>query len=226
MLTPACPPEVLAAAKGLSFRDLITVNLVVNRPRVSDDTWVYVQDEDVLFGRLHEPKNWSPAMVPDAQRTSLVLECFCSRGDALWTLDDAAIVRRCVEDLEQRLGLLQAAEVVDHVVVRTTNAYPVYDLQYLAKVEAIQAHLRTLAGLHVLGRSGSFRYNNADHSIEMGLLMGRRMMGEDIDHMGVNTEPEYHERRAPVAASGRDRFTLPPPPPQPAGLSVVPASPQ
>ena len=225
MLTPACPPEVVAAAQGLSFRDLITVNLVINRPKVSDDTWVYVQDQDVLFGRLHEPKNWSPAMVPDPQRTSLVLECFCSRGDALWTMDDAAIVRRCVEDLELRLGLLQADEVVDHLVVRTTHAYPVYDLQYLAKVETIQAHLRTLEGLHILGRSGSFRYNNADHSIEMGLLLGRRMMGEQIDHMGVNTEPEYHERRGPIPEAGRDRFTLSNPVPKTASLAQVPAGP-
>jgi hypothetical protein len=97
---------------------------------------------------------------------------------------------------------------VDHLVVRTTNAYPVYDLQYLAKVETIQAHLRTLDGLHILGRSGSFRYNNADHSIEMGLLLGRRMMGEEIDHMGVNTEPEYQERSGPAEAVRRDRFVL------------------
>lgn len=210
MLTPACPPEVLAAAQGLAFRDLITVNLIVGRARVSDDTWVYVQDEDVLFGRLHEPKNWSAAMVPDPSRTSLVLECFCSHGDALWSMDDAAIVRRCVDDLERRLGLLRPGEVEDFVVVRTRNAYPIYDLAYAAKLDTIKRHLASLPGLHILGRSGSFRYNNADHSVEMGLMLGRRMMGAALDHLAVNTECEYHESPASRAAVQRDRFSLAP----------------
>lgn len=210
MLTPACPPEVLEAAQGLSFRDLITVNLIIGRPRVSSDTWVYVQDEDVLFGRLHEPKNWSSAMVPDEQHTSLVLECFCSRGDELWAMDDQAIVRRCVEDLEVRLGLLKADEVEDFVVVRTLNAYPVYDLAYAGKLDLIKRHLATLEGLHILGRSGSFRYNNADHSVEMGLLLGRRLLGHDLDHLGVNTEAQYHESIPPSAGPARDRFVLDP----------------
>lgn len=208
MLTPSCPPEVVAAAQGLAFRDLVTVNLIVARERVSNDTWIYVQDEDVLFGRLHEPKNWSAAMVPDPSRTSLVLECFCSRGDALWSMDDGAIVRRCVEDLERRLGLLRPGEVQDSMVVRTTNAYPVYDLKYAAKVDTIRRHLETLPGLHILGRSGSFRYNNADHSVEMGLMLGRRMMGAALDHLAVNTETEYQETRATHPATPRDRFTM------------------
>ena len=45
----------------------------------------------------------------------------------------------------------------------------------------------------MVGRGGTFRYNNADHSIEMGLLMGRRLLGDDVDYMAVNTEDEYHE---------------------------------
>ena len=48
-------------------------------------------------------------------------------------------------------------------------------------------------GLHIVGRTGTFRYNNADHSIEMGLLLAQKILGYDVDHMSVNTEPEYHE---------------------------------
>ena len=38
-----------------------------------------------------------------------------------------------------------------------------------------------------------FDLNNADHSIEMGLLLGRKLLGYDVDHLAVNTEDEYHE---------------------------------
>ena len=30
-------------------------------------------------------------------------------------------------------------------------------------------------------------------SIEMGLLLGRHLLGDETDYMSVNTESEYHE---------------------------------
>ena len=210
MLSPAPGPAVLAAARGLQFRALVTVNLILARERVSTDTWLYVQDEDVLFGRMHEPKNWSPAMVPEAGCTSLVLECFCSRGDAIWNMADADIVKRCVDDLEQRLGLIEAGDLKDYAIVRTTDAYPVYDLEYQTKLDVIDQFLAGFEGLHILGRSGSFRYNNSDHSIEMGLLMGRRLLGEDLDPMAVNLDTHYHEMRRADEAQGANHYVLRP----------------
>mgnify|MGYP000973373647 CR=1 FL=1 len=193
MLAPQAPAPVIEAAGKLRFRDLVTVNVKLARRQVTPDTWLYVQDQEILFGRLHEPKNWSPAMVPDGDHTSLVLECFCSEGDAIWTASDEAIAARCIDDLERKLGFIRAAEVTGWNVVRTRHAYPVYDLDYASHIGRIRAHLDTLEGLAVVGRGGAFRYNNADHSIEMGLLLGRRIMGYGVDHMAVNTEQEYHE---------------------------------
>ena len=59
MLEPACGPSAADAARSLVFRDLITVNLILRKKRVSTDTWLYIQDQDIVFGRMHEPKNWS-----------------------------------------------------------------------------------------------------------------------------------------------------------------------
>lgn len=193
LMEPACSEEVVKAAAALSFRALITVNLILNKERVSIDTWLYVQDEDILFGRLHEPKNWSPAMIPDQSTTSLVLECFCTKGDHIWQMSDEEIGRRCAEDLEQKLKFIEASEVIDFQIVRSLQAYPVYDLDYADNIKIINDYLAQFEGLHIVGRGGTHRYNNADHSIEMGLLLGRKILGYDVDYMGVNTEPEYHE---------------------------------
>lgn len=195
MLVPACDPAVIEAARSLVFRDLITVNLMLRRSQVSEDTWLYVQDSDIIFGRLHEPKNWSRAMVPDENHTSLVLECFCSEGDHAWAMSDEEISGRCVQDLCDKLSFIEPGDVADTKVIRTRYAYPVYDLYYRDKISLIQSHLQTYPGLHTVGRGGTFRYNNADHSIEMGLLLARRLLGENVDHMIVNTEAEYHEEK-------------------------------
>ena len=202
MLEPGCESAVAAAARSLVFRDLITVNVILRKRQVSNDTWLYIQDGDILFGRMHEPKNWSPAMVADDDHTSLVLECFCSAGDHIWTMSDDAIGRRCVKDLAEKLNFIEESEVEDILVIRTRGAYPVYDLQYSEKLSIIQNHLHGRIGLHTVGRGGTFRYNNADHSIEMGLLLARKLLGDDVDHLTVNTESEYHEEkriRAPSA---------------------------
>lgn len=206
MLTPACDKDVEEAARGLVFRDLVTVNVIFRKKQVSPDTWLYVQDEDVLFGRLHEPKNWSAAMVPDPEHTSLVLECFCTKGDAVWQMGDDDIVKRCVRDLVDKLKFVRDEDFLDAAVVRTTHAYPVYDLEYARKIDTIKAFLANFEGLNIVGRGGTFRYNNADHSVEMGLLLGRKLLGYDIDHLAVNTEPEYQEIKRGDDLQ-RDRFT-------------------
>ncbi|MGZ8211528.1 MAG: FAD-dependent oxidoreductase [Burkholderiales bacterium] len=205
MLTPQPPEAALAAARSLEFRDLVTVNLKIRRQQVSADTWLYVQDGSVVFGRLHEPKNWSKAMVPDDEHTSLVLECFCTAGDALWKMSDDDIARRCIVDLAEQLRFVTPSEVEGWTVVRTRHAYPVYDLGYAEKLATIKAFLGTYGGLHIVGRGGTFRYNNADHSIEMGLLLGRRLLGHSVDHLEVNTEEEYLEE-VRDGAPMRDRY--------------------
>tara|TARA_R110002072_G_scaffold43340_16_gene121856 strand:+ start:7253 stop:8737 length:1485 start_codon:yes stop_codon:yes gene_type:complete len=193
IMEPACDQSVIDAAKGLTFRALVTVNIILKKERVSIDTWLYIQDEDIIFGRLHEPKNWSKAMVPDQSTTSLVLECFCTKDDHIWSMSDEEIGQRCIEDLEKKLKFIDSSEVIDFACVRTLQAYPVYDLEYADKIAVIHDFLSGFEGLHIVGRGGTHRYNNADHSIEMGLLLGRKILGYEVDHMEVNTEPEYHE---------------------------------
>lgn len=193
MLQPQCDAAVAAAANSLQFRDLITVNVILRRKQVSIDTWLYIQDSDIIFGRMHEPKNWSAAMVTDDDHTSLVLECFCSNGDHIWKMSNEEIGQRCVKDLVEKLRFIKEADVEDMLVIRTRGAYPVYDLEYQKKISIVRAYLEKHIGIHIVGRGGTFRYNNADHSIEMGLLLARKLLGQNLDHMAVNTEAEYQE---------------------------------
>ena len=201
MITPECDPGTLEAARSLRFRDLITVTVMVRRPQVTADTWLYVHDEDLIFARLHEPKNWSPDMVPGPEYSSVVCECFCSKDEPVWGLSDEEIAGRVVDDLVGKLGFVERSEVVDTCVVRTRFAYPVYDLQYRQRLDTIYAFLNRHRGLHIVGRGGTFRYNNADHSIEMGQLLAKRLLGEATDHMSVNTSAEYHEEIRRTQAS-------------------------
>ena len=81
------------------------------------------------------------------------------------------------------------------VVFRARNAYPIYSLDYREHLKTVKAHVSRLHNLQIIGRGGSFRYNNSDHSIEMGMLAARNVLGGRYDLDEVNSEGEYLEER-------------------------------
>jgi protoporphyrinogen oxidase len=204
-LDPPPPPDILAAAKALRFRDFLTVALVLDRPDPFPDNWIYVHDPGVKVGRIQNFRSWSPDMVPDPSRSVLGLEYFCLRGDALWAATDAELLERGRRELDA-IGLVEARHVVDGAVVRMPKAYPLYDEAYAGNVEAIRRWLGRLGNLRSAGRNGLHRYNNQDHSMMTALLGARNLLGtDDRDPWRVNIDAEYHEEVREGDAVAGDR---------------------
>jgi protoporphyrinogen oxidase len=204
-LRPAPPAVVMEAAGRLSYRDFITVALIITRDQVFPDNWIYIHDPAVKVGRLQNFKNWSPEMVGDQTKTCLGLEYFCFEGDGLWSLSDAELIELGTKELAA-LGLCHASEVIDGAVVRQPKAYPVYDDTYLENLAVIRAWLQDHApNLHLCGRNGMHKYNNQDHSMMTALLVARRLaLGSQFDPWKVNADAEYHEEmRSGEDKSGR-----------------------
>jgi protoporphyrinogen oxidase len=201
-LTPTVGCAVLEATDALTYRGLITVHVMLNRPQVTNDTWVYIHDPAVQFARLHEPRNWSLDLAP-AGKSSLVLEVFCEPGDEIWQRADADVCQLVVNDLTQILRFIEPEEVIDAFAVRSRDAYPRYSLGYGAAVDTIKGHLTSYRNLSLVGRGGTFRYNNSDHAIETGLLAARQALGETVNIDGVNGQAHFlEERRLTGARAG------------------------
>ncbi len=195
-MKPEAPAGVAAAARSLRYRDLITVNLMVKMPRVTDDTWIYIHDPTITLGRIHEPRNWSPDMAPPGQ-SSLVAEYFCFQGDEVWNMDDQALVDLTIRDLDRRLGFLKRDDVMDAFVIRTARAYPMYELGYEEPLRKVVDYVGSFSNLETVGRYGTYKYNNMDHSIKTGILAARNLLGEARqDVFDVNRAREYHEEKA------------------------------
>jgi protoporphyrinogen oxidase len=192
-LSPAAPAEVGAAAARLRYRDFLTVCLIVDKPDLFPDNWIYVHSPDVRVGRIQNFKNWSPDMVPDAAKTSLGLEYFCTVGDTLWTMPEDELVALGTRELEQ-IGLARAADVEAGCVFRVENAYPVYDAGYRDCLATVRTFVDGLENLQTIGRNGLHRYNNQDHAMLTGHLAAQNLLlGRQHDLWSVNTEPDYHE---------------------------------
>lgn len=203
---PPAPPEVLAAAQQLAYRDFLTVVLIINQPHLFADNWIYVHSEAVRIGRIQNFKNWSPHMVPDVKMTSIGLEYFCTVGDDLWSMSDAELVALGRREIET-IGIASSADCVDGTVVRQPKAYPIYDAHYGRLLEIIKTWLGTLENFQTVGRNGLHKYNNQDHSMLTAMLAVRNILsGEKNDVWNINTDRSYHEEvRVPSANPATDR---------------------
>lgn len=192
-LNPPADPDVLAAAEKLRYRDFLTVCLIVNKPDLFPDNWIYIHEPGVKVGRIQNFKNWSPEMVPEAGKSSLGLEYFCNEGDDLWSRTDAELVDLGKRELAQ-LGLAREEDVQDGCVFRVPKSYPVYDSEYRDILGRIKDYVGSFENFQTIGRNGLHRYNNQDHAMLTGMLAVRNaVLGESNDLWNVNVDQEYHE---------------------------------
>ncbi len=193
-MDPPAPPEVQAAARGLAYRDFMTVALVVPEDAGFPDTWIYVHDPGVEVGRIQNFGSWSPYLVKDG-RTCLGLEFFVNEGDEMWSKPDNDLVEQAKQELE-KLGLVPASLVEAGYVVRMPKAYPMYDGTYKANVEVLRRWLdENTPNVFPVGRNGMHKYNNQDHSMYTAMLSVENIFGADHDVWSVNVEAEYHEEK-------------------------------
>lgn len=190
------PSEVAEAAAALRYRNLLTVNLIVDAADLFPDNWIYVHEPALQLGRIQNYKNWSPEMVPDSTKTSLGLEYFCSSDEPIWTMDDRDLIAMATAELKHT-GLIKNAPVLDGCVVRAPRAYPVYNQGYESHLSRLVDFVDQHPNLHPMGRYGMFKYNNSDHSILTALLSVENILGASHRVWSVNTETEYHEIRKP-----------------------------
>jgi protoporphyrinogen oxidase len=188
-------PASTLQTSQLRYRDFLTVALMVEGEDLFPDNWIYIHDSKVKVGRVQNFRSWSPEMVPDESMACVGLEYFCFEGDGLWSMTDEDLVALATEEM-QTLGLLDPAKVKGGAVVRQEKAYPVYDEDYAANVEAMRRELEDKhPTLHLVGRNGMHRYNNQDHAMMTAMLTvenilaGRRV----YDTWCVNEDAEYHE---------------------------------
>ena len=201
---PEAPGEVRDAARGLRYREFLTVLLVIDSEDLFPDNWIYIHDPSVRVGRIQNFKSWSPWMVPNDHDASIGLEYFCFEGDDLWTMDDEKLVKFATREIQQ-LGLAKAETVKFGFVARVHKAYPIYDAEYAERVATIRAWLDGVPNLIQVGRNGLHRYNNSDHSMLTAMrAVDNILLGTKHDIWAVNAESVYHEEHVEAEQPYRD----------------------
>jgi protoporphyrinogen oxidase len=143
-------------------------------------------------------------MVPDQSKTSVGMEYFTTVGDELWVKDDKVLIEQARQELAA-IGLADAKDIEDGIVIRQPHAYPVYDADYQSARDVVRGYVDSLENLHSIGRNGLHRYDNQDHAMLSAILAVENIMGASHDLWTVNTEKEYHE----VVLESKDNAKVP-----------------
>jgi protoporphyrinogen oxidase len=198
------PPDVTEVSEGLMYRDFITVGLLAKRLAVTEkdgsplkDNWIYVQEPDVLVGRLQIFNNWSPWLVANSDKVWIGLEYFCNDTDPLWKLSDEEMAKLAIEEIA-KIGILNAEDVEDSHVVHVPKTYPAYFGSY-DRFDVIRSYIDRFENLFLVGRNGMHKYNNQDHSMLTAMTAVENIVNgvKTKDNIwSINTEMEYHEEKA------------------------------
>ena len=204
------PEQFLQIAKGLPYRDYMTVGVLIPHLNLKNETktktignivpdnWVYVHDKNVKMGRFQIYNNWSPYMVKDIEHSIWIgLEYFCDEGDEMWSMTDNDFAEMAIKEMVTMGLISNENEVLDSHVERVKKAYPAYFDTY-EHMDELRNYLNTIPNLFCVGRNGQHRYNNIDHSMCTSFETVKNILSGETNKdniWNVNTEKEYHEEK-------------------------------
>ncbi len=207
-MVPNVPDIVRQVARGLMYRDHITVGVLLKKMKITNETkfpsinnilpdnWIYIQERDVKLGRLQIFNNSSPYMVKDPDTLWIGLEYFCNEGDELWSKTDDEFSDFAINELAQ-IEIIDKDDVLDTNVFRMLKTYPAYFGTY-DDFHVIRAFTDQIENLFLIGRNGMHKYNNADHSMLTAMVAVENIINGNISKDNiwlVNVEEEYHEEK-------------------------------
>lgn len=208
LLSINLPEDVADVAYGLVYRDFITVGLLLKNIKLKNktkiktinniipDNWIYIQEKEVMLGRIQIFNNWSPYMVSDSDSIWVGLEYFCNQNDELWNMNDPDMKDFAVSELV-KIGIIEKKDALDGVVIRMPKAYPAYFGSY-GRFHVIKDFIDKYENLFLIGRNGMHRYNNMDHSMLTAITAVDNIIKQvkNKDNIwDINNDNDYHESK-------------------------------
>lgn len=168
----SAPITTLTDFMGLSLGVLqysagVYYNIMLNEPENTNYQWCYYGQHDISFARTSYPRNFSQKNVPEGCG-SVCAEMSAIELDAVWRRPEhfVDLIKQNLKDVK----LISSCEVIKDIKIeKISNTYPMYEIDYRENLKKKLDYLKKWRNIVLLGRLGSFWYNNMDHSIRMAL---------------------------------------------------------
>jgi protoporphyrinogen oxidase len=97
-----------------------------------------------------------------------------------------------------KINLINPDDVLDGVAIKVPKTYPAYFGTY-SQFDTIRTFTDGIDNLFLIGRNGTHRYNNQDHSMLTAMTAVEAIKTGSTDKQAiwsVNTEQDYHETKS------------------------------
>lgn len=182
-------------ANELTFRNTSLVFLKIDPElaKLCPDHWLYIHSPEIQTGRISDAANWSIFMQNGQKEHIICFEYWANDNEPLWLSDDTKLIETASTDAV-KTGFISKESIKEGFVHRISKSYPIYHTRYSQVMELLIKELNQFSNLYFIGRNGSARYNNMDHSIFMGLMCARKIAGQyDGSLWDINTDSNYQE---------------------------------
>jgi len=159
----------------MRYLSIVLYNIEVHGVSTTKYQWCYYGQNDTTINRISVPALFSDRAAPQGY-TGICAEVTCMEGDEVWERPDS-LIECVINDLLKVRLIKDKKDVVRVHMEKILNTYPVYDIEYPARLERTMERLALFKELRLLGRTGTFWYNNMDHSIRMGFDLVKDILG-------------------------------------------------
>jgi len=195
--------EVVKACQQLQFRNTILVYLEVLNENPFPDNWIYAHSPELHFGRVTNFRNWVPQLYGESPNAILAMEYWCNADDEFWRWDEQVLIAQAQEEIVKSGVVKDSKTLGRSFVFRIPRCYPVYRRGYQAHLRVIKDYLSAISGLQVIGRYGSFKYNNQDHSILMGIMAAENILqAKAHDLWNINADYDVYQEACSITETG------------------------
>lgn len=157
----------------LQFLSTVVYNCLVSGKPLTPFQWCYYGEKSLFFSRISCINNFNGSIIPEGY-TALTVEVPCYEGDTIWNRAEY-FVGMVISHLANVKCLKNLSQVERIDIERVRDTYPVYTLGYQIELEKAVESVSEYSNLHLLGRCGTFWYNNMDHSIAAALKLAENV---------------------------------------------------
>jgi protoporphyrinogen oxidase len=152
------------AQNVVKLNDLVLVFLHIEADELTENSWIFIPDPDIIFHRVSEQNSFDVSMVPSG--SIVCCEVMSSSQRPLADRPDDELVASCLDDLE-KLGLGRP-EVKASKVTRLPKSYPVYQVGFETQLKTLIGEFDALPNFKTIGRQGAFNYIGTLDAMDIG----------------------------------------------------------
>ncbi|HLH31563.1 MAG TPA: hypothetical protein VKY31_10195, partial [Terriglobia bacterium] len=128
----------------------------------------------IPFFRYSDSSAWGESRSPSG-KTSVTFEFCCDAKDSLLSASAADLAQMCFFSSREHLEVRRSSDLLDYVVRRVPEAFPVQVAGDSEQRELQRAFLATFQNLHFINTENTFGAGSVQNAIYAGLQMAKRV---------------------------------------------------